>query len=134
MRAFAGRGRLFHLSREGAFAVESLVKGHAEAVLIGAGVGWAADPLLGRHICGRSKHRTGAGQRNVERTPAGYMYRAGRLWRQDRRKRNIALPRPSEAEINLPRAPVFAKQDIVRLEVAVQGAGRVSRRQTAARL
>src|SRR5215472_9909598 len=105
MRAFAGRSRLFHLSREGAFAVESLVKGHAETVLIGAGVGWAADPLLGRHICGRPKHRTGAGQRNVERTAARYV-RRGRLWTQGRRKRNIALHRPSEAEINYPRAPV----------------------------
>src|SRR5215831_5414684 len=62
------------------------------------------------------------------------MYRAGRLWRQEWRKRNIALHRPSEAEINHPRAPVFAKQDIVRLEVAVQEACRVGRRQTAARL
>ncbi len=61
VRHFAGRA-----ARNGTLAVQRLVKGHAERVLIASSIGPMARMLFRRHVCGCADARIGACRRGVQ--------------------------------------------------------------------
>ena len=106
-------------------AVERLVQRDAEAELIGPRIDVGAGVLLRRHVGRRADQaRRRRSARRVARLPGAAPRDAG-----SHRRR----PRPREAEVGHPHAAVVADQHVVRLEVAVDQAGRGGRRPAPAR-
>jgi hypothetical protein len=100
--------------------VQRLPQRHRERELIGARVDRLAGQLLGRHVAERADHRPGLGRDHLA---------AGRAL-------VVAVARgdgPGQAEVGDPRPAVVADHDVVGLDVAVDHAGRVRRRQAVAR-
>ena len=110
-------------------AEERRIEGDAERELIGGGVDGSVQELLRRHVCGRAEQGAGASEPQVEgRRGAG----------GDPRRRLVALglvarprPRPREAEVEHADPSVVADDRVAGLEVAVDQAGGVGRREAA---
>ncbi len=96
-----GRGDVHHRHREAVFggvghmAGQHLVEQHAQAVKVGAGVHRLAADLLGAHVARRADGQPGAGHDGVAAESFG------------------------DAEVGQHRAAVFAKQNVLGLDVAV---------------
>ncbi|MCY1008945.1 hypothetical protein OV079_25985 [Nannocystis pusilla] len=112
------------LAGERPLAVQRLVERHAQAELVGQRVGRAAAELLRRHV-----------RRRPEQDARG---RAGRLRPRQRDLVGVLVvvlvAEADQAEVDHADPAVAADQDVVGLDVAVDEAGRVRRRQAARRL
>jgi hypothetical protein len=98
---------------ERGLAVESLEQGHAEAVLIRAGVGPFAAPLLRSHISRGSDDAAGVGHRGVKQAAS----RGGELVRQLGVNRVLGGAR--EPKVQDEHLPVLVDDDVAGLEVPV---------------
>ncbi len=109
---------------ERACAIERLVKGHAEAELVGARVGRLIQELLGRHIGRRPHDGPGAGQR-IEAVAGDVLHRRPDRLRGERAGTRFA----GQTEVDHPGLALLVEEHVLRLEIAVNQPRGVSSQQ-----